>query len=257
MSRKRIAFTLIELLVVIAIIAILAAILFPVFARAREKARQITCISNLKQLALAAMMYAQDNDQMNFWFRGRPDSTVYLDNDQTIVVPPAAMGLHNYNEALAVVFGPYIKNRQVFYCPSDRYKDRHTWIYQTPPDTGFDGGVTIDPSIQDEPPPDGIRWRDQMKYDHFYGSYRFYKRNGGDPSCNRDDAPPPSFWDVEYDRVIDGVLYHMSNVNLIVWLEEHPVHSGKSMQYQNSYGRNTSYRDGHAKWMPGNELKVQ
>jgi prepilin-type N-terminal cleavage/methylation domain-containing protein/prepilin-type processing-associated H-X9-DG protein len=56
-------FTLIELLVVIAIIAILAAILFPVFARAREKARQTTCLSNLKQLQLANMMYAQDYDE--------------------------------------------------------------------------------------------------------------------------------------------------------------------------------------------------
>ncbi|MBC7289450.1 MAG: DUF1559 domain-containing protein, partial [Armatimonadetes bacterium] len=56
-------FTLIELLVVIAIIAILAAILFPVFARAREKARQASCMSNLKQLALAMLMYAQDYDE--------------------------------------------------------------------------------------------------------------------------------------------------------------------------------------------------
>jgi prepilin-type N-terminal cleavage/methylation domain-containing protein/prepilin-type processing-associated H-X9-DG protein len=56
-------FTLIELLVVIAIIAILAAILFPVFAQAREKARQATCVSNLKQLGTAAMMYAQDFDE--------------------------------------------------------------------------------------------------------------------------------------------------------------------------------------------------
>ena len=60
---KKSAFTLIELLVVIAIIAILAAILFPVFAQAREKARQATCISNLKQLGLASMMYSQDYDE--------------------------------------------------------------------------------------------------------------------------------------------------------------------------------------------------
>ncbi len=65
-GRKGFGFTLIELLVVIAIIAILAAILFPVFAQARERARAISCISNLKQLGTATMMYTQDYDEMFF-----------------------------------------------------------------------------------------------------------------------------------------------------------------------------------------------
>jgi prepilin-type N-terminal cleavage/methylation domain-containing protein/prepilin-type processing-associated H-X9-DG protein len=70
--RKSTGFTLIELLVVIAIIAILAAILFPVFAKAREKARQTACLNNQKQIATATLMYAQDHDEMlptseNFW----------------------------------------------------------------------------------------------------------------------------------------------------------------------------------------------
>ncbi len=67
-------FTLIELLVVIAIIAILAAILFPVFAQAREKARSISCLSNTKQLGLSVMMYVQDYDEM-YPMRQNPDQT--------------------------------------------------------------------------------------------------------------------------------------------------------------------------------------
>ncbi len=95
-SKTRSAFTLIELLVVIAIIAILAAILFPVFARARENARRSSCQSNLKQLGLAVMQYTQDYDE-----------TFPLANYSGWDVP------------WPVTVQPYVKSLQVFQCPSD------------------------------------------------------------------------------------------------------------------------------------------
>jgi prepilin-type N-terminal cleavage/methylation domain-containing protein/prepilin-type processing-associated H-X9-DG protein len=100
---KRRGFTLIELLVVIAIIAILAAILFPVFAKAREKARQTSCLSNLKQLMLALVMYKQDYDEK--WPRHCWGDTVCAPN-------PAASNWPNGAYA-------YIKNKQIFECGSN------------------------------------------------------------------------------------------------------------------------------------------
>lgn len=99
-------FTLIELLVVIAIIAILAAILFPVFARAREKARQTSCLSNLKQIALGVQMYVDDHDG----------------------------GLPSYRMGSGGLAGikwqhmiqPYIKNEQLWLCPSGTPADAAT-----------------------------------------------------------------------------------------------------------------------------------
>ncbi|MHB8993998.1 MAG: DUF1559 family PulG-like putative transporter [Armatimonadota bacterium] len=86
-------FTLIELLVVIAIIAILAAILFPVFAKAREKARQSSCLSNVKQLGLGLLSYAQDHDEM---------------------LPAFSYGGIKWDGLIQ----PYVKNTQIFRCPS-------------------------------------------------------------------------------------------------------------------------------------------
>ncbi|MEN6546712.1 MAG: DUF1559 domain-containing protein [Armatimonadia bacterium] len=97
MLRKR-GFTLIELLVVIAIIAILAAILFPVFAKAREKARQSSCLSNMKQLGLAILSYSQDYDEK---------------------LPSADCSATSYGGEWDTVVQPYIKNYQVGICPSD------------------------------------------------------------------------------------------------------------------------------------------
>ena len=93
------AFTLIELLVVIAIIAILAAILFPVFAQAREKARQTSCLSNVKQINLATLMYVQDYEE-TFPFHGLYDFTV---------------GQQGWTRKV----GPYMKSLQATWCASD------------------------------------------------------------------------------------------------------------------------------------------
>jgi len=92
------AFTLIELLVVIAIIAILAAILFPVFATAREKARQTACLSNLKQLGLAYVQYEQDYDE---------------------TVPQGSSSNYGWGRGWAGQIYPYVKSTQTFLCPDD------------------------------------------------------------------------------------------------------------------------------------------
>jgi prepilin-type N-terminal cleavage/methylation domain-containing protein/prepilin-type processing-associated H-X9-DG protein len=106
MKKARFGFTLIELLVVIAIIAILAAILFPVFAKAREKARQISCVSNLKQISLGMMQYSQDNDEImvNAWI-GSPG----------ISDPNPAAPCYKWMDAIF----PYVKSTQIFHCPDD------------------------------------------------------------------------------------------------------------------------------------------
>ena len=99
-------FTLIELLVVIAIIAILAAILFPVFAQARESARKITCISNYKQMTTGVLMYMQDYDETMI-----PANT----NGYSI----GCLGCGSPDMIWPQLIQPYIKNWQVFRCPSD------------------------------------------------------------------------------------------------------------------------------------------
>lgn len=107
-------FTLIELLVVIAIIALLAAILFPVFAQAREKARQTSCLSNGRQIGIAFLMYSQDYDESLPLISFPVPTSSWTDQVQ-----------------------PYIKNRQIYRCPSD---DSQNWSTQlATPGFGMDG----------------------------------------------------------------------------------------------------------------------
>ncbi|MBC8139591.1 MAG: type II secretion system protein [Fibrella sp.] len=109
-SRRNAAFTLIELLVVIAIIALLTAILFPVFAQAREKARQTSCLSNARQLAQASAMFAQDHDEYlpKPWFNNEPNPGY-----------PNAWGYQFPMWGWDYVLVGYTKSKDIFRCPSD------------------------------------------------------------------------------------------------------------------------------------------
>lgn len=128
-SRRESGFTLIELLVVIAIIAILAAILFPVFAQAREKGRQTVCVSNNRQIGLGMAMYIQDHDHH---YPAQP-------GDGQAVRAIGGAGW-NYYDALA----PYLRNVDIWLCPSDQPNPNTGWQVQ-PPSMGYhmNGNVIV------------------------------------------------------------------------------------------------------------------
>lgn len=107
MNRR--AFTLIELLVVIGIIALLAAILFPVFSQVRRKANATSCLSNLRQIGMANQMYATDNDDFPVWGGDPPDMNGAWGNN------PDINSMRPQHEVLQ----PYVKNKNIWRCPSD------------------------------------------------------------------------------------------------------------------------------------------
>ena len=135
-ERKNRGFTLIELLVVIAIIAILAAILFPAFARARENARRASCQSNLKQMGLGFAQYIQDYDGRYPYSCERPDTQT-----DPLVLDPEPWLRHgndsNENNLWPAKLQPYVKSRQIFACPSatkigNNVMDPTTSFFNTP-----------------------------------------------------------------------------------------------------------------------------
>jgi prepilin-type N-terminal cleavage/methylation domain-containing protein/prepilin-type processing-associated H-X9-DG protein len=208
MPERRTGFTLIELLVVIAIIAILAAILFPVFAQAREKARSISCLNNVKQISTGMMMYVQDYDEL-FPPSWSPDAP----------------------QRWYAKFEPYMRNQKIRDCPSASFKANPTTggsygynrqVFEVFPLAGviepastivFGDAATIYPpaAVNDRKPE---TWRERASTDH---DFHFPTRNPKRNICYR--------WTTE----CGGGEYRR------------PVarHNG---------GTNFAYADGHAKW---------
>ncbi|MFO7948640.1 MAG: DUF1559 domain-containing protein [Armatimonadota bacterium] len=206
-------FTLIELLVVIAIIAILAAILFPVFARAREKARQTSCLSNVKQIGLGVQMYAQDYDET------LPFGVMDLDGSVTGTY--AAKYLYD-DESLALSWMtwvtqimPYAKNEQLFKCPSSRSWLGYGWNIQCGYRNHYDGrtGAMYE----------GVKLGDFNKPAEFVML----------ADCNERSGRSPLWW--------NGLW---TNPDHAVYDEAWPA--------THNDGVNVGFVDGHAKWLTRN-----
>ena len=199
MARR--GFTLIELLVVIAIIAILAAILFPVFARAREKARQTSCLSNMKQLDLGLMMYIQDYDECMVPCRSKV---------QPGCIPPV------YTWRVLVL--PYVKNQQIFECPSNTaYGDESNGV-------------------------DVFDVRGNVALTNNY--------------CNNGDRNPGKFWKIAsiqepaqkifLDETRCGHVDYGSHLDC--------GNRGANAFFDHNGGGNFAFADGHAKWLRGSTI---
>ena len=210
---RRRGFTLIELLVVIAIIAILAAILFPVFARAREKARQSSCLSNVKQVMLGVLMYAQDYDEMVplIYTTGAPAVN--------FVVWPTAVQ-------------PYVKNDQVWVCPSNRFNHCTTvgaWAY--------------------------VQWANNFPISYGYNNWRGENGVAGLPWSGYEGFRSNTLRSLgtvrQPARVIftgDGrgcYQYYWTTAN---YVDQYNATSSTTWKPHNG-GANFGFMDGHAKWM--------
>ncbi len=246
-GRKQTGFTLIELLVVIAIIAILAAILFPVFAQAREKARQTSCLSNTKQMGLAAMQYAQDYDEsiLPSWVAGGPS----WGGD-------GWPGLQRWPD---LIF-PYIKSVAVYTCPSDS-ADTSTWKY-TPP-------------VQDDPL--GMSFGGMSTGSYAINHTYYYDNDGarapggaaswgGTGTPTQADAQHPS------DTILFGEFQPYANgagwgINELAWGDQaqadtffaninnyNPPSLGPAMPGRHNKGMNVAFLDGHSKWFRLDQL---
>jgi prepilin-type N-terminal cleavage/methylation domain-containing protein len=246
LKRWRNAFTLIELLVVIAIIAILAAILFPVFAQARDKARMTACLSNAKQIGTSVMMYVQDYDETYYWQSAWDE----CDNWGS-----GSWGNQYWSYTRwPIRHLPYIKNQGVFACPSDK-DSRRSMDVSGSPGAACDNGSTPFPVS-------------------FGGNLGIFENENGPTSMGAVTRPAQKIivaeclvaygfepWNVEYAR---GANYTFSEapytpfstfrkrVGTAQTLGERDDDMAKVTRHQ--LGNVAVFCDGHAKWLRWNQM---
>lgn len=215
-QRLKKGFTLIELLVVIAIIALLAAILFPVFGRARENARRSSCSSNLRQIGLAILQYVQDNDEV--WPRSKTSSS---DGQSTF----------------RLTMQPYMKSTQVWLCPSAYGRDS-TQVRKggSPAGTSYGG---IDPISYYAAV---VGYGGAGAYNSGYGFGAF--PSGGDRKLSQ-FAHPSSTIAVMEGQVCKFIELDMNNTNTCA----ENVGSGLCMWSKHLGTSNLLFADGHVKAM--------
>jgi len=219
--RRRSAFTLIELLVVIAIIAILAAILFPVFAKAREQARKTSCLSNMKQLGLGFLMYAQDFDERL--------PGVHFGNGVGQSWPWVVWaGSYDWTGVFTHAVQPYIKSRQIFQCPSATEVDRwsgtnglsycyNEYMYNTGQNWSKLASVANAPG--------GVASVSMLSECYSSGIYMDWEGDG--------------------PRLADGTLDGLNRIRYHTWNPWQPNHEGT----------NITYADGHAKFIAKDAMR--
>jgi prepilin-type N-terminal cleavage/methylation domain-containing protein len=244
-------FTLIELLVVIAIIAILAAILFPVFAQAREKARQASCLSNERQMGLASLMYSQDYDETILpWITptGQPRDTARRDRLTWVHLLQPYVKNGNPDRIDNLPVGAQIPPKGIFLCPS--FSPDRFWASANAPDCDY--STFSDPTI----------WPPRQ----FFADYGFVVPYGPLGSCSKEDpynniagsdplnSDPPILGTLAGIQqpartvlITDSATFMSSRPNNVIWItfgcEGANAHNG---------GGNHVFADGHAKWIRGN-----
>ena len=245
-SRAGAAFTLIELLVVIAIIATLAAILFPVFAQARAKARQAACLSNMKQIGLALQAYADDYDGV------MPPSQIYYVYDPNPSAPVS----------WPTLIYPYVKNQDVFVCPSGESSLTGQKLSDNPPVTRDYCGVT---------PSDGTATNRRLVHKLSYGRnlipYNQWKTPGFNHvgktgfvavgSGTTDAVAEPGVEDPSGTiHIVDSWASQCSNtggtsirgIQEEIRTDRYPDATASKVARRHSNGFVALYGDGHAKW---------